>query len=160
MDAATVPPKTVSQTMVSNSFSVTREETATRYTSNRSKSSGNRNGAIPDLMAHAELSAAHNTNRLSQRAVWGGRTKPRPSRAIVERMPHAAIATNHVAWRWIGPACPPIRTASKGTRNAYVPSEASTGRQAANAAAAKAKAMDSGIQSTRANLRVSEDLER
>ena len=159
MDAATEPPKTASQTIVSNSLCVTREETATRYRSNRSKSSGNRNGAISDLMAQAELTTAQNTNRLSQRAAWGGRTKPRPSRPIVERMPHPAIATNHVAWRWICPACPPIRTASKGTRNAYIPSEASTGRLAANTAAVKTKAMDSGIQSTRANLRLSEHLE-
>jgi len=47
---------------------------------------------------------------------------------IVERMPHPRLRRNHVAWRWICPACPPIRTASKGTRNAYIPSEASTGR--------------------------------
>src|ERR1700741_2687280 len=144
MDAATEPPKTASQTMVSNSFSVTREETATRYRSNRSKSSGNRNGAISDLMAHAELSTAQNTNRLSQRAAWGGRTQPRSSTPTIKRMPHASIATNHGVWRWMRPACPAVSTASKGTRNAYVPREACEGQRAVNAAAVKAKAIVRG----------------
>ena len=78
---------------------------------------------------------------------------------MVKRMPHAAIARNHVIWRWMRPACPAMRTVSKGSKNAYVPTEASTGQRAVNTAAADAKTIDRGNQSTRVNFRVSENLE-